>query len=634
MRYLGEAPRTNAVTYQDTQPVEQSLIDRVSLEMHLTDEQKAVLLEVEKGNSVVVDSCIGSGKTRVLQAVCNVFPHSRILYLTYNRLLKLDAQDKIQNRTATVQNYHGFVYRYLSRRGIRVSPDKQIKTFLSQCSDVPIIYDMILVDEYQDLEEDTTELLLHIAHECPRAQWVFVGDMQQKIYDKTRIDVYKDCIDKIVPNYIPLAFTQSFRISQKHADYLSELWHKRIYGVNENCKVSVTHSFNDILTLLDSVPNKDVLILGPRYGLTQEIVNILERRNPKKYNKETVWTSIRDKDENFPIRPNSLIVTTFDGCKGMERPICIVIDWTAPHYATRVQKPFVNQQIITNLFCVAASRGKEQIIFFSEEPERYAPLFSLADLATEYEQVLPTFNPSTMFQFKFTTDILKCMENLTIEDIPQEDTSIITSVRNDGNIDLSPAVGLYQEIVFFKHYDFDKVIESLDSSPLLNQVKGWIKRKGKLTAEQKALALTAIDTGLFRYCSQASDKFMTPEVHDLLLKRLSSKLNKNTTKIQVPCHFVSADFSSFGYMDYVDKRHIPWELKFVTSLSNEMYLQLAMYILSTKAPYGYLWNTMTNTLKKVSIKDKEQFVADVFKCITLGRQLRRNIHSEEDDTVL
>lgn len=81
--------------------------------MGLSDEQQAVLEEVKKGNSVVIDSVIGSGKTRTLQAICDYFSSLKILYLTYNKLLKLDAQKKITNRNVTVQNYHGFVYRYL-----------------------------------------------------------------------------------------------------------------------------------------------------------------------------------------------------------------------------------------------------------------------------------------------------------------------------------------------------------------------------------------------------------------------------------------------------------------------------------------------------------------------------------------
>lgn len=593
-----------------------------SLGYELSDEQQAVLDEVKKGSSVVIDSVIGAGKTSCLQAIVNAFPYKRILYLTYNKLLKLDAQEKIQNRNATVQNYHGFVYKYLSRRKINVPPDKQIKTFLEKCSDIPLVYDIITVDEFQDLEEDSVQLLLHLAKECPNAQWVFVGDMAQKIYDKTKIDVYKDCIEKIIPDYVPLYLTKSFRISNQHAIMLSQMWGKEIKGVNPNCVVEETTDFNDLLYVLDNTPNKDVLVLGPRYGLTQELVNVLERHNPKKYNKQTVWTSIKDKDENFKIQPDSLIVTTYDGCKGMERPVCIVIDWTNQHFANRVEKPFVDQNIIRNLFCVAASRGKSQIIFYRDGLNKLSHFLCLDDLTLSYYQALPEYQPSSMFSFKHPVDVLRCMDNLIIEDIPQADTLEIDVTKADANIDLTPAIGLYQEIAFFKNYDFQKKLDRLSENPVLSRIKLWISRKGKLTDEEKALALTAYETELFRYCQQANPHFIEKEMHDQLIARLSSKLDANSQQIQVPCHVVD-EFTATGYIDYVDKSGIPWELKFVQALSNENYLQAAMYSVSKKKSYAYLWNVRNNQLKKVSVKDTRKFLDDVYVCITMGRELRR-----------
>lgn len=601
-----------------TQPVSADQVNGYEL----SDEQKAVLEEVKKGSSVVIDSVIGAGKTSLLQAIVNAFPYKRILYLTYNKLLKLDAQDKIKNRNATVQNYHGFVYKYLTRRNIFVPPDKQIKTFLEKCSDIPLIYDIIAVDEFQDLEEDSSMLLAHIAKECPNAQWVFVGDMHQKIYDKTKIDVYKDCIEKLAPNYVPMTLTKSFRISADHAKFLSSLWEKDIKGVNSKCKVDVTEKFGDVIKLLDDTPNKDILVLGPRYGLTQELVNMLERHNSKKYNKQTVWTSIRDRDDNFKIQPDSMIVTTYDGCKGMERPVCIVIDWTDAHFRNRVEKPFVDQDIIRNLFCVAASRGKSKILFYIDPSNPHEHFLQQEDLALSYAQVLPEFSPSSMFDFKHPVDILRCMDDLKIEDIPQEDKTEIVVQSSDGNIDLTPAIGVYQELAFFKNYNFQKAIDRLHETPMLTRIKYWMSHKSQLTHEQQALALTAYSTELFRYCQQATDHFITDEMKKSLFDRLSSKLDANSTRIQVPCHVVS-EFTATGFMDYIDKKGIPWELKFVNTLSNSNYLQTAMYCVATKKPYAYLWNVKKNELKKVSVPNVEKFLADVYTCITLGRKLRR-----------
>ena len=625
MKYFGNIQPRQPEQMTFVKPIEKSVVRQKGL-FSLTSEQFKVIEELEKGNSVVVDSVIGSGKTAVVQEVCNHFSHKRILYLTYNRLLKLDAQEKITNRNTTVQNYHGFVYSYLVRRSLSCPPNKQIPTFLEKCKDVPLVYDIICIDEYQDLEEDTSQLLLHIAKECPRAQWVFVGDMAQKIYDKTRIEVYKDCIDLICPNYSSIQFTQCFRISEKHAERLSGIWEKKIIGTNPNCEVKYTETFQDILDLADSYDNKDILILGPRYGLTPELINLLEQHNPKKYNKSNVWTSIKDRDENTKINPNSLIVTTYDGCKGMERKVCIVIDWNNSHYQTRVEKPFTNQQIITNLFCVAASRGKDKILFYKDPPSMRVPsklhFFCKEDTAGSFMQELPTYSPSNMFDFKFPKDIEKCMEYLAIEDIPQEDASIIEAETRDENIDLTPCIGMFQEINFFNNFCFEVAMDEYDSTPVRARIRGFVKGISQLTPEQQALALTAMETQLFRYIGQATDKFITEEETQKLYDRLKARLNPNSKNIQVGCHLVGS-FTAQGRIDYLDENKIPTELKFVSKLANVHYLQIAMYTLMAKSPYGYLWNTKTNELKKVSVKDKNEFLKQVYNTITLGRILRR-----------
>lgn len=588
----------------------------------LTEEQNKVLEELEKGNSVVVDSCIGSGKTLVIQEVSNTFSHKRVLYLTYNKLLKLDAQARIVNKNTTVQNYHGFVYSYLVKRGLSCPPDKQIKTFLERCSDVPLIYDIVCIDEYQDLEEDTVNLLLHIKKECPNAQWVFVGDMEQKIYDKTRINVYTDCIDKICPNYSLVQFTKCFRISSDHANRLGNIWEKKIEGINNNCTVSYTTQFEDVLNLVDLYENKDVLILGPRYGLAPEIVNILERRNPTKYNKSNVWTSIRDRDENTKIEPDSLIVTTYDGCKGMERKVCVVIDWCDGHYSTRAEKPFADKNIITNLFCVAASRGKDHILFYRDPGKPSEHFFCKQDLAEGHIQSLPDYNPSTMFEFKFQSDLEKCMQFLTVEQVPQDNQEIIKTKSRDKNIDLTPCVGMYQEISFFKNYNFEVEMDQYDNTPVNSRIKIVARKEGSLTPEQKSLILTALSTQLFRYVSQASEKFIEEADEHKLYERMKTYLDPDSKRIQVGCHIVSK-FTAIGRIDYVDKSNIPWELKFAQRCGSSNFLQAAMYSIMYGSPFTYLWNTRTNDLYKISVTDKGKFLEQVYDTITMGRRLKR-----------
>lgn len=102
--------------------------------INLSNEQQIFIQKAMDGKNVLVDACIGSGKTTAIQELCNALPaYKRILYLTYNRLLKLDAKDKIHNRNVLVQNYHGFAAYTLYRAGMRAANQSDlIQTFLRQ----------------------------------------------------------------------------------------------------------------------------------------------------------------------------------------------------------------------------------------------------------------------------------------------------------------------------------------------------------------------------------------------------------------------------------------------------------------------------------------------------------------------
>lgn len=92
--------------------------------MHLSEEQSKFVEIAQKGKNILVDACIGSGKTTAIQALCKELPRDKkILYLTYNKLLKIDAKSKIHEKNVLVTNYHGFAYMSLVRMGV---PEFQI----------------------------------------------------------------------------------------------------------------------------------------------------------------------------------------------------------------------------------------------------------------------------------------------------------------------------------------------------------------------------------------------------------------------------------------------------------------------------------------------------------------------------
>ena len=72
---------------------------------NLTKEQQEVINIACGKFNVLVDACIGSGKTTTINMLCKEYiknyPDKHIVYLTYNQLLKWDAQ----NKSAIIQIY-------------------------------------------------------------------------------------------------------------------------------------------------------------------------------------------------------------------------------------------------------------------------------------------------------------------------------------------------------------------------------------------------------------------------------------------------------------------------------------------------------------------------------------------------
>ena len=127
--------------------------------MHLSEEQSKFVEIAQKGKNILVDACIGSGKTTAIQALCKELPRDKkILYLTYNRLLKIDAKSKIHEKNVLVTNHHGFAYMSLSRMGVKAGISDLIQKFIKTKPNITP-YDVLIIDEYQDIELEIMWLL-------------------------------------------------------------------------------------------------------------------------------------------------------------------------------------------------------------------------------------------------------------------------------------------------------------------------------------------------------------------------------------------------------------------------------------------------------------------------------------------
>lgn len=583
------------------------------MSVQLSAEQAKFIRTALSGQNVLVDACIGSGKTTAIQELCNRIPRNkRILYLTYNKLLKLDAKARIYGNNVYVTNYHGFGYMELMNAGVRAGISDIIQTYNKVKPSCAGRFDVLILDEYQDIEQETSEMLRHIKAQNPGIQIIAVGDMAQKIYDKTILDAAV-FIDRLLDKYVRLEFTLCFRLSRDWADTLGEIWGKRIVGANPSCTVEIM-DYDEAFDVLASYAPDQLLCLGANHAQRTYMLNDLEQAYPDKFNKNTVWSKVSESDgSGTQPGPNCAIFTTFDGCKGMERPVCAVFDWTEQYWYTRTTKPGAKYEILRNIFCVAASRGKDRIILVRP---RKGTLLNKRDLMQEFDMRTDFADMafSDMFNFKYAEDVEASYEKLDVTEIRKPAARIDLPIQ-DGMIDLSMCIGLCMKSEYFTGFDIDKAIDvffELHKDVEFKRVAdttGW-------SVEQKILYLTSLETNQNRYWTQVSVRFMTPEKRDEIQARLRQLLPPDA-EAQKVCQLDFRDFKSVGYADVVHDGTV-YGLCFSQEITHTDVLLAAVCAVSLGLRKIRVWNLHDDQLLEIKIPDKRGFMNQVARTATKG----------------
>lgn len=88
-------------------------------------------------------------------------------------------------------------------------------------------------------------------------------------------------------------------------------------------------------------------------------------------------------------------------------------------------------------------------------------------------------------------------------------------------------------------------------------------------------------------------------------------------------------FTAFGMANAV-KDDVIYELKFVSELTHEHFLQCASYVVAMGKKKGILWNTRDNTLFEITVPNKARFMDAVTNAITKGAIKKYNKPSDKN----
>lgn len=590
----------------------------------LSDEQKFFVQLALSGRNVLVDACIGSGKTRSIQALCSLYTGKRILYLTYNKLLKADAQARITGGNVRVTNYHGFAYGELLKAGVRCGVSDLVRTYLSVKPPCPGI-DVLILDEYQDLEGDLADLLLWVSQCNPGMQKVAVGDMAQKIYDKTRLDAMAFIRDFLGAHY-QVEFTQCFRVGAGWARGLSSAWKKEIVGVNPDFTVRQMTEDQAVSYMAGKEPG-NLLCLGANGGCRDRILNELEGRYPERFNKFTVWAKVREGGATQP-QAGAAVFTTYDGCKGMERDICVVCDFDKNYWQVRCGQPGARYEILRNVFLVAVSRGKREVVFVKGKAEA----LSFADLMDESmgdkREAPRDCALEELFDFKYAEDVdaCACLLAVTEEKAAGEE---IPAPGSDGLIDLSPCLSVFAKASYFENYRMElRIALAQENHPEMPRMvmDGW-------GTDAKVLYLTALTTGQARYLYQVQAPFVPRESGEAIHKRLSGFFPQDLpaqARTGLSIGPAAGGFLASGYPDASDADSA-WRILFVPEITQVHLLTAACFALCMGKRFGKVLNVRTGQVLCAEVKDPAAFLPAVAKAATKGAHRTARIPGQKPD---
>ena len=577
-----------------------------ALPFKITDEQQLFLDYAKQGNNVLIQSCVGGGKTTLLQQFVEYLPPNKnAIFLTFNKYLKIDVLAQITNPKVWVTNYHGFASRLLIDSGMYgVDVNKLLSVAINQCPPIPH-YDVIVIDEFQDLDMECAKLVTMIVESNPNAQIIVAGGMEQKNRPVSMLRA-QEFIEDILGTYKTVQFSISWRLSPKFSDVLSLLWGETITGMNENMQ-SYVASVEEAIEILSKENPEDIMVIGNNHGIRTKIQNQLMKRYLSKYNQDTMHVSSSEYDYSLRKQNDRAVFTNYDSCKGMERKTVVITDFTI-RYFTKLLNSGMEPDIIRNLLCVAASRASQKLIFVQDPTSEFISMEDFKSLthSSTSQHCVGRYNISSMLNSVYKESVSEILKHLTIKERNVRDTSKIELASPNCFIDSNRLCGIFQEANFFFGYNIE------NDYLRYNVSAAEIKFFKKQSLEKKVLLLAEKETGQQRY--RDLDSFVDKIAAITLNNRLHSLLNYDTPSQVFAQIDLSDDITCQGYADAVLSDCV-YELKYCNYIQPEYYVQCAMYMLALNKENGLLWNTKNNTQIEITINDKEEFKNAVIKAI-------------------
>lgn len=443
--------------------------------------EQMAIVELARTCNLIVDSVAGSGKTTTAAWIAAKYPDANILLLTYNSRLRLETRSRIAMlglQNMEVHTYHSFGVRYISAC---CKTDIGLLAFLERCAIGaipwrmrPPKYDMLIVDECQDMTPTYYKLFRAIFCESSDAVMCVVGDKHQGIYEFAGADTrFITMAEHIHPRILcddsdkksgagslrtaeekpwrHLNLTTSYRLTREIAQFTNFVIGEprvkatrsgplpKYYAIGFGRGADGAHKVGElILDLLETNPPEDIFILAAsvKCGNNKENAVVRDIANQLTMNKVRLYLPMTDVSKiDEDVTAGKVVFASFHQSKGLERRIVIILGFDAGYFAKYARN--CDSLICPSTIYVAMTRAKEQLYIFQDiarPPFAFVDTAKLAEYAEVYgvKNMKPASNRAGAVDHRaiFVTTLV---EHLTTEFMQRcLKHAIVTNVREQG----------------------------------------------------------------------------------------------------------------------------------------------------------------------------------------------------------
>ena len=357
----------------------------------VSDEQQIIIDHVSQGKNVVVDACAGSGKSTTILSAAKSLPSKKFLLITYNKSLRKEIQEKVQElqlKNVNVHTYHSLcVATYDSNAYI----DKVMRLLIQQnvppqCSLSPV--DIVVLDEVQDMTFLYFKLVIkYITDMNVPIQLMVLGDYMQGLYEFKGADIrFLTLAGELwsgfrflkTQDFVACSLRTSYRITNPMADFVnhSMLGDTRLLACRDGDPVCyirrkiydlerfVVHTIRDLIENYGAQP-ADIFVLGGSVkgpnSMIRRIENALVDANIPCHVPMMETSENIDED----VIKGKIVFSSFHTSKGRQRPYVFVVGFDHSYFKTIARN--MDATVCPNTLYVATTRASKRMFLLESD---------------------------------------------------------------------------------------------------------------------------------------------------------------------------------------------------------------------------------------------------------------------------